>query len=275
LPNILRQPFSFTRARQELTGVAGEIVTIGRATLYLGDCRDILPTLGNGTASVCFTSPPYNLGEGMEDKGGLRVGHGGSKWRSDKLRDGYGDYDDNLPYPDYCAWQAETLNELWRICTGAIFYNHKPRVVKRSLRLPFFADLPLRQVIIWDRGSGFNCMSGAFMPVCEWILLYAKPDWSLRDKSASALGDVWRIPANPDPSHPASFPLALPLRALEASPVGTVIDPFMGSGTTGVAALRSGRDFIGIEQDPKYFDAARERIAAAAGDAGPLFGQAA
>jgi site-specific DNA-methyltransferase (adenine-specific) len=251
------------------------VETFGRATLYLADCRDVLPTLAANAVSLCFTSPPYNLGEGMEDKGGLRVGHGGSKWKSDKLRQGYGEYDDALPYAEYQAWQGGTLEQLWRICSGAIFYNHKPRVVKRALRLPFFAELPLRQVIIWDRLSGFNCMSGAFMPMCEWIMLYAKPDWSLRDKSASALGDVWRIPAAPDPDHPASFPLALPMRALEASPAGDVIDPFMGSGTTGIAALRTGRGFIGIERDERYFDLACEKLSAAAGNAGPLFGEAA
>ena len=53
---------------------------IGDATLYLGDCLEILPTLPAGAVEVAVTSPPYNLGEGMEDKGGLRVGHAGSKW---------------------------------------------------------------------------------------------------------------------------------------------------------------------------------------------------
>lgn len=236
------------------------VETIGAATLYLGDCREILPTLANDSAGVCFTSPPYNLGEGMEDKGGLRVGHGGSKWGQRKLRDGYGEYADNLPYPDYCQWQRETLEQLWRICSGAIFYNHKPRTVKRSLRLPFFTDLPLRQVIIWDRASGFNAMSGAFAPMCEWIMLYAKPDWSLRDKAASMLGDVWRVPPTADEEHPASFPLALPLRALNACVDRTAIDPFMGVGTTGVAAAQLRRQFIGIEQDPLYFDIACRRI---------------
>ncbi|MET0364254.1 MAG: hypothetical protein ABW169_06335, partial [Sphingobium sp.] len=103
------------------------VETIGNATLYLGDCREVLPTLEDGAAGICFTSPPYNLGEGMEDKGGLRVGHVGSKWGDRKLREGYGEYADNLPYAEYIEWQHETLNQLWRICSGAIFYNHKPR----------------------------------------------------------------------------------------------------------------------------------------------------
>lgn len=236
------------------------VETIGRATLYLGDCRDILPTLADNAACICVTSPPYNLGEGMEDKGGLRVGHAGSKWGQRKLRDGYGEYADNMPYADYCEWQRETLSQLWRICSGAIFYNHKPRVVKRSVRLPFFTDLPLRQIITWDRGSGFNAMFGAFAPMSEWILLYAKPDWSLTGKAASMLGDVWRIAPTADAEHAASFPLELPMRAINACSDEVVIDPFMGVGTTGVAASKLGRSFIGIERDPDYFEIACKRI---------------
>jgi site-specific DNA-methyltransferase (adenine-specific) len=249
-------------------------VTIGRATLYLGDCREILPSMADNSAGVAVTSPPYNLGEGMEDKGGLRVGHSGSKWGQDKLRKGYGEYADNLPYPDYCEWQRETLEQLWRICSGAIFYNHKPRVVKRALRLPFFTDLPLRQVIIWDRASGFNAMAGAFAPMCEWIMLYAKPDWSLRDKAASMFGDVWRIPPTADNEHTASFPLALPMRAIDACNDEIVIDPFMGVGTTGVAACQLRRQFIGIEQDERFFETACRRIEDAQRQ-GSLFGEAA
>lgn len=240
-----------------------QVRVIGNATLYLGDARDVLPSLADDSAGVCFTSPPYNLGEGMEDKGGLRVGHAGSKWGDRKLREGYGEYRDNMPYPEYIAWQRETLGQLWRICSGAIFYNHKPRVVKRQVRLPFFTDLPLRQVIIWDRASGFNAMAGAFAPMCEWVMLYAKPDWSLRDKGASMLGDVWRIPPTSDPCHPASFPKALPARAIEACKDQVILDPFMGVGTTALAALEMGRSFIGIERDPAYFAIACERIEAA------------
>lgn len=246
---------------------------IGRATLYLGRCEDILPTLADSSSEIAFTSPPYNLGEGMEDKGGLRVGHAGSKWGSRKLREGYRAHDDAMPYPKYLAWQRGVLKELWRVTSGAIYYNHKPRVVKRVVRLPTeIVEQPIRQVIIWDRGAGFNCMSGAYMPQCEWIVLLAKPDWSLRDKSASAIGDLWRIPAVADPEHPASFPEALPFRALETSGAQSIIDPFMGVGTAGVAAARLGRTFVGIEQDQGWFDIACRRIEDAQRQ-GQLFGE--
>lgn len=103
-------------------------------------------------------------------------------------------------------------------------------------------------------------MAGAFAPMCEWVLLYAKPDFSLRDKGASMLGDVWRIPPTSDPDHPASFPVALPSRAIGACSDEVVIDPFAGVGTTGVAALQHARKFIGIEREPKYFEIACRRI---------------
>lgn len=246
---------------------------IGNATLYLGDCREVIANLPDGACEIAFTSPPYNLGEGMEDKGGLRVGHVGSKWGSNKLRKGYGSYNDALPYTEYVAWQKAVLNDLWRVCSGAIYYNHKPRVVKRQMRNPLdLSELPVRQVIIWDRGSGFNCMSGAYMPVCEWIILFAKADWSLRNKAASAVGDIWRCPSVSDPEHPASFPLALPTLALETSGATSIIDPFMGVGTAGVAATKLGRDFVGIEMDPTYFDIACRRIEDAQRQ-GSLFGE--
>lgn len=238
---------------------------IGDATLYLGDCMEVLPELPSVQSSMAFTSPPYNLGEGMEDKGGLRVGHGGSKWGDRKLREGYDLHADAMPYDDYVSWQQKVLRLLHGI-VDVVFYNHKPRVVKREVRLPMFApaDVPLRQIVIWDRGSGINYMSGAYMPQHEWILVYAHEHWELRDKAASGVGDVWRISPTIDPEHPCSFPLALPARAIETTACKSVLDPFMGVGTTGVAALQLGRKFLGIEQSPRYFDIACRRIEQAA-----------
>lgn len=260
-PNIMTQLEDDLRGARAL--IRKETLAEG-VELYLGDCLEVLPTLAAASVEIAFTSPPYNLGEGMEDKGGLRVGHSGSKWGDRKLRDGYGVHDDAMPYPEYVEWQRRVLDELWRVTSGAIFYNHKPRVVKRAVRLPTeIVHLPIRQIITWDRGSGFNYMSGAYMPVSEWIVLCAKPDWSLRDKGASGVGDVWRIAPSADPEHPASFPLGLPLQAIETSGAASVIDPFMGSGMTGVAAVQLRRRFIGIELSPKYFDVACRRIDAA------------
>lgn len=231
--------------------------------------------MDSGSVDLIITSPPYNLGEGMESKGGYRIGHKDSRWNRQKVNGsfsvGYGAIADNMPYPDYVKWQQTVLAECWRLLTptGAIFYNHKPRQVNGLLRHPLtlVGDLPVRQVIIWNRGSGFNYQTGAYMPRCEWILLIPKRDFQLRDKPASGVGDVWTFPAdNNNTEHPASFPLELPSRILETNKGFTVLDPFCGSGTTGMACALFNRKFIGIEIDPYYCELAEARIRRASGE---------
>jgi len=92
-------------------------------------------------------------------------------------------------------------------------------------------------------------------------MLFAHAEWRLRDKAASGVGDVWYVPQKSGTDHPAPFPLALPRRAIETTSGEIVLDPFMGSGTTGVAAVQAGRRFIGIEINPTFFEYACQRIA--------------
>lgn len=246
-----------------------EPVIIGRATLYLGDCRDILPTLG--PVGTVITSPPYNMGGapwphlGNWKKGDSAGGR--SKWKNGSdAANGiqYGQHADNMPWPEYVEWQRTVLSELWRLTgpRGAIFYNHKPRVIGARLWQPtelLPPEVIHRQTIIWRRPGGVNFNPTAFLPTHEWIMLLAHPDFRLKSKGVSGLGDVWEM--NPDNNpHPAPFPLALPMRALDAVADGLVLDPFMGSGTAGVAAVQVQRSFIGIEKDPVYFAMACKRI---------------
>lgn len=223
-------------------------------TLWNGDCLEVMRRMESNSVDITVTSPPYNLGEGMEDKGGYRVGHKGSLWGGSKLRNGYETHDDAMPYNEYVDWQRAVLRECWRVTRGAIYYNHKPRIVKGELRTPLTLceGMPIRQIIVWDRGSGFNYTHGAYVPMHEWIVLMAKPGWTLRDKSASGVGDVWRINPDSDNEHPASFPLALPLMAIETSDAKVILDPHAGSCTTLRAAKDLGRRGIGIEVSETY-----------------------
>lgn len=244
--------------------------------LYLGDCREILPTLAEGSVDMVFTSPPYNLG--TTTGGGFpakKLGHydpaasyrergGHGKWGGGALADGYDDYDDAMPMDAYIEWQKDMLRECWRVLSnaGAIYYNHKPRVLDGIALLPlaYNPDLPVRQIVIWARAGGVNFSPVAYLPTHEWIVILARANFRLRDKGASGVGDVWRIPQESSTDHPAPFPLALPMRAIETTTCATVLDPFMGSGTTGIACLRQGRKFIGIERNARFFDAARRRL---------------
>jgi modification methylase len=234
---------------------------IGNATLYLGDCREILPALKRGAADVVITSPPYNM---RERPGGFAKGR---LWPNAKIQHGYASYADNLPQEDYEAWQKFILTECFDLIAddGAIFYNHKPRPRNLELWLPLRLNpnLPLRQIIIWARNGGVNFSKAHFMSTSEWVLVFAKQGFRLVSRSASGLGDVWRIASCQSPwrkDHPAAFPVALPQKIIKSCRANTVLDPFMGVGTTGEAAMLEGRAFIGIEIDEGYFDIACRRI---------------
>jgi site-specific DNA-methyltransferase (adenine-specific) len=228
----------------------------GLVTIYHGDCREILSGLSG--VDLFFTSPPYNLGTST---GGIHAG----SLAAVKLADGYASYGDDMPQDEYDDWQREVVGLMWDSLsdTGAIFYNHKPRSMNGTVVLPtIYGDgLPLRQVIIWNRETGLNFSPTFFLPKCEWIMVWAKSGWSLIDRSASQVGDVWTIRPENSQRHPAPFPLALPKRAIAATTAALVCDPFMGSGTTLRAAKDLGRRAVGIEIEERYCEAAVARLA--------------
>lgn len=220
-------------------------------TLYNGRCEDVLPQLAN--VGLVLTSPPYNLSEG-----GRRVR--GSEWK--ELDGGYATYDDDMPHDEYVAWQRTVLGLCWDTLTedGAIYYNHKPVLRDGIARLPteLNPDLPLRQIVTWDRGSGFTRSPTYYVPRYEWVLIMAKPAFRITTLNVD---DVWRIPFETGSPHPAPFPLKLASTAINSTSAEVVLDPFAGSGTTLRAAKDAGRRAIGIELDRAYCDLAVQRLA--------------
>jgi modification methylase len=231
-------------------------------TLVHGDCLQVMKGISDASINLVLTSPPYNLknstGNGMKD------GRGG-KWSSAALLDGYSGHTDNMPHDEYVSWQRSVLSECMRVLSedGAIFYNHKWRVQGGLLqdRSDIVDGFPVRQVIIWKRSGGINFNKGYFLPTYEVIYLIAKPNFVLAPK-ANALGDVWEIPQERNNPHPAPFPLELADRVISATTATTVLDPFVGSGTTAIAALNNNRNFIGIDSSQEYIDLANGRIKA-------------
>ena len=235
-----------------------EIVVSPQAKLHIGDCLNVMPAMASGSVDLIFTSPPYNL---RAAKGGWQ----GGRWKNAKLRNGYASYDDALPHDQYVAWMKEVLTECWRLLSddGAIFFNHKPRIQKGELWNPIELNpgLPVRQIVIWDRGSGMNFNPGYFLPSHEQIIIFAKSKFKLKPYlSGGDWKDVWKIPIERNNDHPAPFPVALPQRAIEATNARVILDPFAGSGSTGVAAVRCGRNFVGIDIDRGYLESAKQRI---------------
>lgn len=228
------------------------IETIGNATLYLGDCLDILPLI---KADACLTSPPYNLG-------GFHQMHGGNsaKWK-------YEGIPDDMPEDDYQNWQTNICELIFKVSSGPMFYSHKNRIVNGRLISPLAwlekTSWVVHQAVVVNKGSGANVDKRRFFPVHEhlYVLLKSAKD-SLENKHC--LTDVWFVgdeqTNRKDANHPAVMPESVALKCLSATNAQTILDPFMGTGTTGVSCANLGRKFIGIEIEPKYFDIACERI---------------
>jgi site-specific DNA-methyltransferase (adenine-specific) len=261
-----------------------------RNTITVCDALAFLQALPDASVPLFLFSPPYNLGNssggGMpgakktghypdDAKLGRRGGHRplrhgmgrrAGKWSGGALADGYDDFSDGMPWSEYIPWQQSVLAECWRCLpeNGAIFYNHKERVLDGVLLDPtaFVPDCCyLRQRIIWARAGGINFSPSFFCPTHEVILVLAKPDFRLKSKGASGAGSVWYIPQEASTWHPAPFPMALAETVIEATMPTLVCDPFSGSGTVARAAKRFGIDFIGCDRNAAYVERANAEIA--------------
>jgi len=213
-------------------------VTIGDATLYLGDCLEILPTLGKVDAVV--TDPPYGIGFKYES-------HNDDP-------DGYGE------------WLQEIIYTAEGKCTpGSPIF-----IFQAMLQVRNFSKWFDRNWRIYAAAKNFvqmrpTAMQYSFDPVVVWWVDGEKP-WSKgtanRDFFVANTAPVVATPNNPEKGHPCPRPLDQMHLIIGqwCKPECVVLDPFMGSGTTGVACAKLGRKFIGIEIEPKYFDIACERI---------------
>ncbi len=226
-----------------------------------GDTLEMMARMPAQSVDTIVTSPPYNLKQSTGN--GMKNGNGG-KWPNAKLINGYTGYDDCMLHDEYVAWQRKCLNAMMLLLkpAGAIFYNHKWRVQGGLLqdRSDIVAGFPVRQIIIWRRKGGINFNPGYFLPTYEVIYLIAKPGFKLAPK-ANALGDVWEIPQESANPHPAPFPPELARRCISATTGEVVLDPFMGSGTTAIAAETEGRQWIGIEKSKDYCQLTKARLA--------------
>ncbi|MBK6976070.1 MAG: site-specific DNA-methyltransferase [Cytophagaceae bacterium] len=224
-----------------------------------GDCLEEMKKISDNSIDLIVTSPPYNLknstGNGMKD------GRGG-KWKNAELVNGYSHHNDCMPHEEYVKWQRDCLTEMFRIIPndGAIFYNHKWRVQDGLLQdSQDISGFPVRQIIIWKRRGGINFNQGYFLPTYEVIYLIAKPDFRLIPK-ANAFGDVWEFKQEMNNPHPAPFPIDLIDRIISSTNAKTILDPFIGSGTTAIAAILNERNYLGIELSPEYVEMALKRI---------------
>jgi len=184
---------------------------IGDATLFLGDCMEVLPTLGK--VDACITDPPYGIGANRQT-----LGSGKKKF------DRGGDWDECAPDLSLCIGSARLLC-FWG---GNYFANQLPIT---------------NHWLIWHKLN-----DGLSFSECEMA-------WTNFGRQTRHLSHHW---SGEEKAHPTQKPLPVMLWCVEQAGTSaqTVLDPFMGSGTTGVACAQLGRKFTGIERDRAYFELA-------------------
>lgn len=233
-------------------------VVIGDCTLYLGDCLEILPTLSPVDAII--TDPPYCSGAATEANRGSATHQG---LRSETMRSGrfawFGS--DNMTTAGLCELLRSMCVRAPVIEAGSILSFCDWRMVTMLAPAMESAGWRLRNLLVWDKGH-FGCGTG-FRPRHEMIIHLTKRAPVFHSASYGNVITARRV--GTEREHPTQKPVAL-LRDLMAvvSPAdGTVLDPFMGSGSMGVVAIQHGRRFIGIEANAEYFDIACRRISEA------------
>ena len=231
----------------------------GNACLYHGNCLDMLHALPDGSVSLFVTSPPYSMGRSYEDKkNGMETFRALHK---SILRDMYRAL---RPGGSIC-WQVGSY-----VSGGAVrpldidVYN-----IFESFRIREGPPLACRGRVIWTFGHGLHCKK-RFSGRYETILWFTKG--AVRgDVDGLPPYDIWDIPNVKGnhvekTAHPCQYPIALPKRLVHALTAegDLVVDPFLGAGTTGAAAVLEGRRFAGAEMQKDYIQIAEERIRQAA-----------
>ena len=194
---------------------------IGDCTLYLGDCMEAMPSLGHVDAVV--TDPPYGIGASSMSLG---------KWRTSRMTKS--DWDKSAP-------STEIFDAMIAISDAQIIWGGN-----------YFDLPPGRGFLVWDKGAGFK---GRDFAECEFAWTSIDMNARVLTRDPLARGDYR------DKQHPTQKPVALMEWCLSfVRGGGIVLDPFMGSGSTGVACAKAARQFVGIEINEAYFDIACSRI---------------
>jgi site-specific DNA-methyltransferase (adenine-specific) len=236
--------------------------------VILGDARECLKKLPDRCVHLMVTSPPYNVGK---------------------------EYDEDLNLGEYLDFIEEIMKEVYRVLVfgGRVCFNvanlgRRPYIPLHAYLIERFEGIGflMRGEIIWYKGDAIAGSSTAWgswqsavnptlRDVHEYIIVLSKGSFSrrkgpgkedtiTRDEFIEFTKSVWRFPpaSAVKVGHPAPFPVELPYRCIQLYTFkgDVVLDPFVGVGTTCIAAILSGRHFIGIDINPEYVKKSEERI---------------
>lgn len=225
-------------------------------------CLDGLRHLADNSIDLIVSSPPYNVGIM------------------------YSGYEDNKSWEKYDEFMGDILKEAFRVVRdgGRVAWNipsfsSRQNLYERFLRLFRVAGFLQYAEVIWNKnqissrtawGSWLSPSQPNILPSHEYILVFYKNQKNYGKGHADITKEefipwtngMWEIRPETKSKHPAPFPVELPYRLIKflTYPGDVVLDPFSGSGTTAIAAVRTGRRYIGFELDEGYTRMANERI---------------
>ena len=235
--------------------------------LFHGDCREVLKTIPDKKFNLAVTSPPYNMN--------LRISKGRHVSRQvvKEISTKYEGFSDNLPLDELLEFNIEVINQLLRV-SELVFYNIQILTgnKKSFLKLMGIFSDNIKEIIVWDKVNSQpaicqNVLNSRF----ELILVMQDANAAVSRKFSKSdfkgtIDNLWQIKRGKkhNKDHGASFPEELVERIiLNFSKEGDeILDPFMGTGTSGAVSVRNGRKFSGIELVKKYYDFSESRIGA-------------
>jgi len=247
----------------------------GTVKLYHGEALAVLREMPDASVDAVITDPPYSSGGAMR---GDRVQPETTKYRGWSQN---ADGSSKKPAATYAGFTGDTRDQRGYLVWCSMWMTECQRILKPGGTFATFTDwrqlptttdavqaagLVWRAVAVWDKGIG-RPVKGRFRNHVEYVVWATNgphsnpqdvyPSTILRHSSPTSTRRI----------HLTEKPIDLIAELLTLTPGdGVVLDPFMGSGTTGVAAVQSGRDFIGVEMTEHYFDVAERRIKAAQDD---------
>jgi len=212
--------------------------------LYQGDCLEVMKEMPDESVDMVLTDPPY----GMDYQSNRRTA-------TDKFR--------KIEQDSGLDWIGGFSRELYRLMkpntAGYVFCSwHKVDVFKQALERNF----KIKNLLVWVKNNhGSGDLKGAYAPKHEFVFFFHKGRSLLRDGRRPDILEYSKVSGG-KMVHPTEKPVDMLERMVRDSSDSSdvVFDPFMGSGTTGVAAKNLNRDFIGIELDEEYFKIAQERV---------------
>lgn len=208
--------------------------------LWQGDCLELMKNMPDGSVDLVVTDPPYGIN--------FKSNHRRLKYK--KIKN-----DSNLD------WLHLFLDECYRVmrentCIYLFCSWHKIDIFKQEIQKRF----KIKNIIIWNKNNtSMGDLKGSYAPKYEMVIFAHKGRRELR---GFRYPDVIDAKRTGNKMHPTQKPVdLLEIFISSSSDIGeTVFDPFMGSGSTGVACVNTNRQFIGIELDPQYFEIAKKRI---------------